>query len=174
MWVLLLYLCKKCVRRSNEIVTAESNFEKKIKAEGSTFWNWNSHITIYRLFLFEVEEIVTTTEVDEESFEEIYRQTKRSIPMLFVRGDAVILVSPPARATWFYHWSHFHFSGNIHDFMFYFTMKINYFSMLLVITLRIGYYVKHEHVWDLVFSKINAEHKEAWRAEISGLHREGA
>ena len=113
------------------------------------------------LFLFEVEEIVTTTEVDEESFEEIYRQTKRSIPMLFVRGDAVILVSPPARATWFYHWSHFHFSGNIHDFMFYFTMKINYFSMLLVITLRIGCYVKHEHVWDLVFPKINYNFSES-------------
>ncbi|PAV82066.1 hypothetical protein WR25_11106 [Diploscapter pachys] len=51
------------------------------------------------MILSNVEEIVTTTEVDEESFEEIYRQTKRSIPMLFVRGDAVILVSPPARAT---------------------------------------------------------------------------
>ncbi|VDP02472.1 unnamed protein product [Heligmosomoides polygyrus] len=45
-----------------------------------------------------VEETVTTSEVDEESFEEIYRQTKRTIPMLYVRGDSVILVSPPVRA----------------------------------------------------------------------------
>uniref|UniRef100_A0A0K0CXU5 U6 snRNA-associated Sm-like protein LSm3 n=1 Tax=Angiostrongylus cantonensis TaxID=6313 RepID=A0A0K0CXU5_ANGCA len=49
--------------------------------------------------LFEVEETVTTSEVDEESFEEIYRQTKRNIPMLYVRGDSVILVSPPVRAS---------------------------------------------------------------------------
>ncbi|CAB3406690.1 unnamed protein product [Caenorhabditis bovis] len=47
----------------------------------------------------EVEEIVTTRETDEESFEGIYQQTKRSVPMLFVRGDSVILVSPPIRAS---------------------------------------------------------------------------
>ncbi|VDM53522.1 unnamed protein product [Angiostrongylus costaricensis] len=51
------------------------------------------------MILSNVEETVTTSEVDEESFEEIYRQTKRNIPMLYVRGDSVILVSPPARAS---------------------------------------------------------------------------
>ncbi|KAJ1365178.1 U4/U6-U5 snRNP complex subunit lsm3 [Parelaphostrongylus tenuis] len=51
------------------------------------------------MILSNVEETVTTSEVDEESFEEIYRQTKRNIPMLYVRGDSVILVSPPVRAT---------------------------------------------------------------------------
>ncbi|KAL6740796.1 hypothetical protein Aduo_014116 [Ancylostoma duodenale] len=53
------------------------------------------------LFLFQLLrlETVTTSEVDEESFEEIYRQTKRNIPMLYVRGDSVILVSPPVRAS---------------------------------------------------------------------------
>lgn len=51
------------------------------------------------MILSNVEETVTTSEVDEESFEEIYRQTKRTIPMLYVRGDSVILVSPPVRAT---------------------------------------------------------------------------
>ena len=30
---------------------------------------------------------------------QVYRSTKRSIPMLFVRGDGVILVSPPMRTT---------------------------------------------------------------------------
>ena len=49
--------------------------------------------------LIQVEETLTTIEVDEESFEEIYRHTTRNLPMLFVRGDAVILVSPPIRAT---------------------------------------------------------------------------
>ncbi|CAI5447825.1 unnamed protein product [Caenorhabditis angaria] len=51
------------------------------------------------MVLSEVEEIVTTRETDEDTFEEIYRQTKRTVPMLFVRGDSVILVSPPVRAS---------------------------------------------------------------------------
>ena len=50
------------------------------------------------MILSEVEEIVTTVEVDEETYEEMYKTTKRNIPMLFVRGDGVILVSPPMRA----------------------------------------------------------------------------
>lgn len=52
------------------------------------------------MVLGEVEETVTTVEIDEETYEEVYRTTKRNIPMLFVRGDGVILVSPPSmRAT---------------------------------------------------------------------------
>ncbi|XP_074645204.1 U6 snRNA-associated Sm-like protein LSm3 [Tubulanus polymorphus] len=49
------------------------------------------------MILGDVEETVTTIEIDEETFEEIYKSTKRTIPMLFVRGDGVILVSPPMR-----------------------------------------------------------------------------
>uniref|UniRef100_A0A8D8YFZ6 U6 snRNA-associated Sm-like protein LSm3 n=1 Tax=Cacopsylla melanoneura TaxID=428564 RepID=A0A8D8YFZ6_9HEMI len=49
------------------------------------------------MVLGDVEETVTTVEIDEETYEEIYKTTKRSIPMLFVRGDGVILVSPPNR-----------------------------------------------------------------------------
>ncbi|KAK2710308.1 U6 snRNA-associated Sm-like protein LSm3 [Artemia franciscana] len=49
------------------------------------------------MVLGDVEETVTSVEVDEETYEEIYRTTKRNIPMLFVRGDGVILVSPPSR-----------------------------------------------------------------------------
>lgn len=51
------------------------------------------------MVLGEVEESVTTREVDEETDEEIIRTSKRNIEMLFVRGDAVILVSPPLRTT---------------------------------------------------------------------------
>jgi len=47
------------------------------------------------MVLGEVEEIVTVVETDEETFEEVYRQKKRNISMLFVRGDGVILVSSP-------------------------------------------------------------------------------
>ncbi|KAL5013982.1 hypothetical protein ScPMuIL_008252 [Solemya velum] len=49
------------------------------------------------MILGDVEETVTTVEIDEETYEEIYRSTKRNIAMLFVRGDGVILVSPPMR-----------------------------------------------------------------------------
>merc|ERR1712062_529530 len=49
------------------------------------------------MILGDVEEVITTMEIDEETFEQIYKQTKRHIPMLFVRGDGVILVSPPSR-----------------------------------------------------------------------------
>ncbi|XP_035555199.2 U6 snRNA-associated Sm-like protein LSm3 [Canis lupus familiaris] len=43
--------------------------------------------------LGDVEETVTTIEIDEE----IYKSTKRNIPMLFVQGDGVVLVAPPLR-----------------------------------------------------------------------------
>ncbi|CAM9333362.1 unnamed protein product [Hapterophycus canaliculatus] len=51
------------------------------------------------MVLGDVEETVTTVEVDEDTYEEIVRTSKRSIEMLFVRGDVVILVSPPLRTT---------------------------------------------------------------------------
>jgi len=50
------------------------------------------------MILGEVEETVTTIDIDEETYEEVHKTTKRTIPMLFVRGDGVILVSPPMRA----------------------------------------------------------------------------
>ncbi|OQR76952.1 U6 snRNA-associated Sm protein LSm3-like [Tropilaelaps mercedesae] len=51
------------------------------------------------MVLGDVEETVTTVEIDEETYEEVYKTSRRSIPMLFVRGDGVILVSPPSRGT---------------------------------------------------------------------------
>ncbi|KAI1234486.1 hypothetical protein IHE44_0003539 [Lamprotornis superbus] len=50
------------------------------------------------MILGDVEETVTTIEIDEETYEEIYKSTKRNIPMLFVRGDGVVLVAPPLRS----------------------------------------------------------------------------
>merc|ERR1712189_109778 len=50
------------------------------------------------MVLGEVEECVTTIEIDEETYEEMFKTTKRNTPMLFVRGDGVILVSPPMRS----------------------------------------------------------------------------
>ncbi|CAH1993709.1 unnamed protein product [Acanthoscelides obtectus] len=51
------------------------------------------------MILSDAEETVTSVEIDEETYEEVYRTTKRNIPMLFVRGDGVILVSPPMRTS---------------------------------------------------------------------------
>jgi len=56
------------------------------------FQAYDQHLN---MVLGEVEEIVTVVETDEETFEEVYRQKKRNISMLFVRGDGVILVSSP-------------------------------------------------------------------------------
>ncbi|GAB5036723.1 u6 snrna-associated sm-like protein lsm3 [Nannochloropsis oceanica] len=49
------------------------------------------------MILGDVEETVTTPEIDEETDEEIIRTSRRTVEMLFVRGDVVILVSPPLR-----------------------------------------------------------------------------
>ncbi|KAJ1429840.1 U6 snRNA-associated Sm-like protein LSm3 [Ochromonadaceae sp. CCMP2298] len=51
------------------------------------------------MVLGDVEESVTTREIDEETEEEIVKTSKRSVEMLFVRGDIVILVSPPLRTS---------------------------------------------------------------------------
>lgn len=60
------------------------------------FQAYDQHLN---MILSEVEETVTTVEIDDETFEELYKQTKRQIQMLFVRGDGIILVAPPMRAT---------------------------------------------------------------------------
>ncbi|XP_036761613.1 U6 snRNA-associated Sm-like protein LSm3 [Manis pentadactyla] len=49
------------------------------------------------MILGNVEEIVTTIEINEETYEEIHKSTKRNIPMLLVWGDGVVLVAPPLR-----------------------------------------------------------------------------
>ncbi|EPS65101.1 hypothetical protein M569_09680 [Genlisea aurea] len=51
------------------------------------------------MILGDVEETVTTVEIDDETYEEIVRNTKRIVPFLFVRGDGVILVAPPLRTS---------------------------------------------------------------------------
>ncbi|KAJ3282581.1 U4/U6-U5 snRNP complex subunit lsm3 [Borealophlyctis nickersoniae] len=50
------------------------------------------------LVLGDVEETITVVEFNEETYEELVRTVKRNHEMLFVRGDGVILVSPPSRS----------------------------------------------------------------------------
>lgn len=51
------------------------------------------------MILGDVEETLTTTELDEETDEEIVKKATRKVGMLFVRGDIVVLVSPPLRTS---------------------------------------------------------------------------
>ena len=45
------------------------------------------------ILLGDVEETLTTIEIDEDTYEEVVRTSTRNIPMLFVRGDGIILGS---------------------------------------------------------------------------------
>ena len=49
------------------------------------------------LVLGDVDETVKIIEVDESTSEELIKTNTRKLPMLFVRGDGVILISPPLR-----------------------------------------------------------------------------
>ncbi|KAA0150660.1 hypothetical protein FNF27_02756 [Cafeteria roenbergensis] len=49
------------------------------------------------LMLGDAEETHVTTEKDPTTGEELSKTSKRTMDMLFVRGDVVILVSPPLR-----------------------------------------------------------------------------
>ena len=51
------------------------------------------------MVLSDVEEIITATEEDEETGEEIVSKKTRSVGMLFVRGDIIVLVSPSLRTS---------------------------------------------------------------------------
>lgn len=45
------------------------------------------------LILENAEETHTSMELDEETYEQVYKQNKRTIPVVFIRGDGVILLS---------------------------------------------------------------------------------
>uniref|UniRef100_A0A7E4V274 U6 snRNA-associated Sm-like protein LSm3 n=1 Tax=Panagrellus redivivus TaxID=6233 RepID=A0A7E4V274_PANRE len=49
------------------------------------------------MVLSDVVETINIVETDPESSEEIHKSTTREIPLLFIRGDSVILVSTPNR-----------------------------------------------------------------------------
>ena len=50
------------------------------------------------MVLGDVEETITTVEIDEETFEEIVKTRTREARFLFVRGDGVIVVGCQARS----------------------------------------------------------------------------
>lgn len=60
----------------------------------TSFQAFDQHLN---MILSEAEETITTIEIDEETYEEVYKTSKRKVPFLFIRGDGVILVSPASR-----------------------------------------------------------------------------
>ncbi|KAJ9538307.1 hypothetical protein OSB04_031040 [Centaurea solstitialis] len=72
----------------------KENFKRNSMMKTMTCMAYDQHLN---MILGDVEEIVTTVEIDDETYEEIVRSTRRTVPFLFVRGDGVILVSPPLR-----------------------------------------------------------------------------
>ena len=70
---------------------------KKLKGDRDLRGKLHAYDQHLNMVLGDVEEVVTSTEVDEETYEEIIKTSKRQIDMLFVRGDGVILISPPLR-----------------------------------------------------------------------------
>ncbi|KAI3408093.1 Sm domain-containing protein, partial [Psidium guajava] len=69
----------------------------KLRADRELRGKLHAYDQHLNMILGDVEEVVTTVEIDDETYEEIVRTTKRTVPFLFVRGDGVILVSPPLR-----------------------------------------------------------------------------
>jgi len=51
------------------------------------------------LVLGDVEETITTVAIDPQTEEEVAKTTTRKVEMLFVRGDVIILISPPLRTS---------------------------------------------------------------------------
>ncbi|KAJ2855094.1 U4/U6-U5 snRNP complex subunit lsm3 [Coemansia erecta] len=51
------------------------------------------------MVLGDVEETTTIVDVDETTQSQSVHTVNRKVPMLFVRGDGVILVSPPSRSS---------------------------------------------------------------------------
>ncbi|GAA5860649.1 hypothetical protein JCM5296_006528 [Sporobolomyces johnsonii] len=49
------------------------------------------------MVLSDVEETIYVVDVDEATQQNVVRTVKRNCDMLFVRGDGVVLVAPPAR-----------------------------------------------------------------------------
>ena len=78
-------------------LSLDENIRVKLKGDRDLHGKLHAYDQHLNMVLGDVEEVVTEVEVDEETSEEIIRTKKRQIEMLFVRGDGVILISPPLR-----------------------------------------------------------------------------
>lgn len=53
----------------------------------------NAYDQHLNMILENAQETHTSVELDEETYEQVYKQNKRTMPMVFIRGDGVILLS---------------------------------------------------------------------------------
>ena len=85
--------------RTSRRARAKRTVARQVKLRGDRDLRGKLHAYDQHLnmVLGDVEETVTTVEMDEETYEEIIKTSKRQFDMLFVRGDGVILISPPLR-----------------------------------------------------------------------------
>ncbi|KAA8496659.1 U6 snRNA-associated Sm-like protein LSm3 [Porphyridium purpureum] len=72
----------------NELVRVRLRGQRELRGRLHAF---DQHLN---MILGDVEETTVSVEVDEETFEEIITTERRKFPMLFVRGDTVVLISP--------------------------------------------------------------------------------
>ena len=86
-------------RVSDKVTAIDERIYVKCQGDRELRGKLHAYDNHLNMVLGDVEETVTTQEVDQETEEEIIRTSKRQIEMLFVRGDALILVSPPLRTT---------------------------------------------------------------------------
>ncbi|XP_058185866.1 uncharacterized protein LOC131303093 [Rhododendron vialii] len=84
-------------RRRTRVQSLDERIYVKLRSDRELRGKLLAYYQHLNMILGDVEEIVTTVEIDDETYEEIVRANKRTIPFLFVRGDGVILVSPPLR-----------------------------------------------------------------------------
>lgn len=89
----------KVVRQPIDLVRLSIDERVLIKCRGNRELRGKLHAydQHLNLILGDVEETLTTYSVDPATYERTSSSTKRSMSLLFVRGDAVILVSPPLR-----------------------------------------------------------------------------
>ncbi|PRP77296.1 U6 snRNA-associated Sm-like protein LSm3-like [Planoprotostelium fungivorum] len=78
-------------------LSLDENIYVKLKGDRELYGKLHAYDQHLNMVLGNVEETVTLREIDEETYEEIVKKEKRKMEMLFVRGDAVILISPPVR-----------------------------------------------------------------------------
>merc|ERR1712076_189065 len=80
-------------------LSLEERIYVKLRNERELYGKLHAYDHHLNLIMSDIEEVITTVEVDEETYEEIYRTSKRNIPLMFVRGDGVILVAPPSKSS---------------------------------------------------------------------------
>mmetsp|Transcript_17562 Transcript_17562/g.35919 ORF Transcript_17562/g.35919 Transcript_17562/m.35919 type:complete len:110 (-) Transcript_17562:198-527(-) len=69
----------------------------KLKGERELKGRLHAYDQHLNMILGDVEETVTVTEIDDETYEEILKNETRKRAFLFVRGDVVTLISPSLR-----------------------------------------------------------------------------